>query len=306
MDAKFTKQTSDRNRKLARLVGAQAVEDGLFDTAFPGLAVSRISAPMPRMHMTYQPSLCVVVQGQKCIYVGQEVHTYNPLNHLVVPLAMPLEMEVAQATHENPMLGLGLQLDLALISELLLTMDESVPSFPAKQKSPKAIFVSPTSSAIQDALIRLMELLAQPADLHILGPGITREIYYRLLQSEQGGNLRQLVQNGSNGHRIASLIRFLNQNYEQPLSIEEIASHAGMSHSSLHQKFRDVTEISPLQYLKRIRLHHARVAMVEKGLSAREAGYQVGYANPSQFSREFKRMFGVPPGQMAQSIRDGA
>ena len=168
--------------------------------------------------------------------------------------------------------------------------------------SPKAIFVSETGPDLQDALIRLLESLDNPTDLRILGSNITREIFYRLLQTKQGEHIRKLVQSGSNGHRVASLIRFLNANYGEHLSIEEIAQQAGMSTSSLHQKFRDVTGMSPLQYLKKIRLHRARAAMVEQGLNAREAGYQVGYGNPSQFSREFKRMFGVPPGLMVKNL----
>jgi len=304
MALKNSQKTDQRSRKLARLVGAQATEDGLFPTASPGLAVSRISSPINRLPMTYQPSLCVVVQGQKKIYVGSETHTYNPLNHLVVPLAMPLEMEVAQATAKNPMLGLGLELDLKMISELLISMDEPVPISTSPNVCPKAIFVSPTSDDVQDALIRLLELLDNPTDLRILGPAITKEVFYRLLQSEQGRHLRQLVQSGSKGHRIAGLIRYLNANYGERLTIEDIAGQAGMSPSSLHQKFRDVTDLSPLQYLKKIRLHHARAAMVEQGLNAREAGYKVGYGNPSQFSREFKRMFGTPPGQLVKDLFD--
>ncbi|MCP4292251.1 MAG: AraC family transcriptional regulator [bacterium] len=294
----------NQSEELAQLVSKQVHEDGLFPTQCPGLVVSRTSVPMQRTPMPYQPSLCIVVQGQKRIFVGPDTYTYNPLNHLIVPLAMPLEMEISQASATNPMLGLGLELDLKMIADLLISMDEPIPDEEAAMKCPKAIFVSPTTSHIQDGLIRLLKLLDNPTDLRVLGPAITKEIFYRLLQSEQGGHLRQLVQSGSNGHRIAGLVRFLNANFGEKLTIEDIATQAGMSPSSLHQKFRDVTGLSPLQYLKRIRLHNARAAMVEKGLNAREAGYRVGYGNPSQFSREFKRMFGVPPGQMVKNLLD--
>ena len=293
-----------RTQKLAQLVAAQTREDGLFNTACPGLAVSRVSTPMPRLPIAYKPSLCVVVQGQKQIYIGSEVHTYNPQNYLVVPLAMPLEMEIKNVTPENPLLGLGLELDLKMISELLLSIDEPVSATTTPRKCPRATYVSQAVPAIQDALIRLLELLDTPEDLRVLGPSTIREIVYRLLQHEQGGNIRKLVQSGSNGQRVASLIRYLNSNYGERLSIEDIASQAGMSTSSLHQKFRDVTGLSPLQYLKKIRLHNARAAMVEQGLNAREAGYKVGYSNPSQFSREFKRMFGAAPGQLVKSLLD--
>jgi len=294
--------TDDRNRELAQLVDAMTATDGLFDTAWPGLRVSRISSPIARVPVTYLPSLCVVVQGQKRIFLGGETYTYNPANYLVSPLAMPLEMEILAATRNHPVLGLGLEIDLAQVSELMLSIDDPTAATPRSSCCQKALFVSQTGPAIQDALIRLLKSLANPTDLRVLGPAITREVLYRLLQGEQSGQIRQLVQNGSSGHRVAGVVRYLSENFGERLSIEDIAQHAGMSPSSLHQKFREVTGMSPLQYLKKIRLHHARTAMVEQGLNAREAGYRVGYGNPSQFSREFKRMFGVPPAQLVKEL----
>jgi AraC-like DNA-binding protein len=299
-----TKSTpdNDRSRELAELVGSLAKEDGLFDTAWPGLIVSRISAPVPRVPVPYKPSLCMVVQGKKNIYLGNKTYTYDPLNYLVVPLAMPLEMEVAHASRANPILGLGLEFDLTTISELLLNIDDSVPSSQTTDKNRQALYISRIGPTMQDALIRLLRLLPDPTDLRILGPSITREILYRLLQGGQGGQLRRLVSHNGSSHRIASVIRFLNEQFSERLSIEDIARQAGMSTSSLHHKFREVTGMSPLQYLKKIRLHNARTMMVEQGLQAGEAGYRVGYANPSQFSREFKRMFGLPPGQLVKDL----
>ena len=297
-----TDHTGDEGRELARLVGSIAGEDGLFETNWPGLLVSRISAPLLRQPIPYKPSLCVVVQGRKQIFLGERVYTYDPHNYLVVPMALPLEMEAARATTKNPVLGLGLDLDLTTISELLLNVDDPLLPLPAVSHGQPALFVSRVSSTLQGALIRLLRLVADPTDLRILGPSIVREILYRVLQGEQGGQLRNLVLQDSSSHRIAGITRFLNENYSERLSIDDIARVAGMSTSALHHKFREVTSMSPLQYLKKIRLHHARTLMVARGFNASEAGYKVGYANPSQFSREFKRLFGVPPVQMLKTL----
>jgi len=297
-----TDHTGDQGRELARLVGSIAAEDGLFETNWPGLMVSRISTPLLRQPIPYKPSLCVVVQGRKQIFLGQRAYTYDPHNYLVVPMALPLEMEVARATTKNPVLGLGLDLDLTTISELLLNVDGPPLTLPTVSQSQPAIFVSRVSSTLQGALIRLLRLVADPTDLRILGPSIVREILYRVLQGEQGGQLRNLVLQDSSSHRIAGITRFLNEHYSERLSIDDIARVAGMSTSALHHKFREVTSMSPLQYLKKIRLHHARTLMVARGLNASEAGYKVGYANPSQFSREFKRLFGVPPVQLLKAM----
>ncbi len=302
MEILNSEHSNHQSKELARLVGSIAKEDGLFETNWPGLGVSRISTPFPRQPVPYKPSLCIVVQGQKQIFLGNKGYIYNPFQYLIVPVALPLELEISQASKEKPLLGLGLELDLTTISELLLDIDESSqPFLPLKQNKP-ALFISRTTSSLQDALIRLFHLLSNPTDLKILGPQIVREIIYRVLQGEQGGQLRNLVFRDSGSHRIAGLIGFLNDNYEKKLSIAEIASFAGMSDSTLHHKFRDVTNMSPLQYLKKIRLHHARTMMIDRGLNSSEAGFEVGYSNPSQFSREFKSMFGLAPRQLIKSM----
>lgn len=302
MCAVESRSVDDRSRELAELVGSVASEDGLFETAWSGLLVSRVSEPVARQPIAYKPSLCMVVQGRKRIFLAGESYSYDPLNYLVVPLALPLEMEIPQASPEVPVLGLGLELDLAIVSELLLGVDDS--PLPVRKTGPgrQALFVSRTGPALQDALIRLLRLLDSPADLRILGPSVVREITYRLLQGGQAGQLRQLVLRDSGSYRIASLIRFLNENYHERLSTQDIARVAGMSTSSLHHKFREVVGMSPLQYLKKIRLHQARTMMMDRGLNAGEAGFRVGYSNPSQFSREFKRLFGLPPGQMMKNF----
>ncbi|MCK5396439.1 MAG: AraC family transcriptional regulator [Gammaproteobacteria bacterium] len=292
-------QISDRAEELTALMNSLVAEDGIFDTSWPGLQVARFSAPQARSPMPYKASICFAVQGQKRVFLGDEIYTYDPFNYLVVPMAMPLDLEITQASEQKPLLGLALEFDLTMLSELLLNIN--TPTKMVSQKQP-ALFVSPISFNVQDALIRLLRLLNKPADLQVLGAAIVREIYYWVLQGEQGDQLRHLLLRDSGSYRIVNLISYLNEHYTEQISIDEIAQIANMSTSALHQKFRDVTCMSPLQYLKKIRLHNARILMVERGIKASDAGFKVGYTNPSQFSREFKRLFGLPPVQMVKTL----
>ena len=292
-------QISDRVEELTALMNTLAVEDGVFDTNWPGLQVARFSAPIAKSPMPYKASICFAIQGQKRVFLGDEIYAYHAFNYLVVPMVMPLDLEITQASPEKPLLGLALELDLTILSELLLNMNTPAKRGNFNQPAP---FVSPISSDVQDALIRLLRLLDSPADLQVLGAAIVREIYYWVLQGEQGDQLRHLLLRDSGSHRIINLISYLNDHYTEQISIDEIAQIANMSNSALHQKFRDVTCMSPLQYLKKIRLHNARILMVEQGIKASDAGFKVGYTNPSQFSREFKRLFGLPPVKLVKTM----
>ncbi len=276
-----------------------AVEDGVFESNWPELQVARFSAPIAKSPMPYKASICFAIQGQKRVFLGDQIYAYHVLNYLVVPMVMPLDLEITQASPEKPLLGLALELDLAILSELLLNMKSPANKVNHHQPAP---FVSPISSDVQDALIRLLRLLDSPADLQVLGAPIVREIYYWVLQGEQGDQLRHLLLRDSGSYRIINLISYLNEHYTEQLSIDEIALIANMSTSALHQKFRNITCMSPLQYLKKIRLHNARILMLERGINASDAGFKVGYTNPSQFSREFKRLFGLPPVQMVKTM----
>ncbi len=291
--------TSDRVEELTALMNTLVVEDGVFDTSWPGLQVARFSAPIAKSPMPYKASICFAIQGQKRVFLGDEIYTYHALNYLVVPMVMPLDLEITQASPDKPLLGLALELDLTILSELLLNIKTPAKLVNHNQPAP---FVSPISSNVQDALIRLLRLLDNPEDLQVVGAAIVREIYYWVLQGEQGDQLRHLLLRDSGSHRIINLISYLNDHYNEQISINEIAQIANMSTSALHQKFRDITCMSPLQYLKKIRLHNARILMVERGIKASDAGFKVGYTNPSQFSREFKRLFGLPPVQLVKTM----
>ena len=287
---------------LVPLIEKYALEEGVTETEWPGLVLGRSSQPVPRFPLLYVPSICVVAQGSKHVYVADDHIIYDPLHYLVVALPMPLEAEIVVASAKEPFLSLALEIDVSMVGKLLLEMAEEEHRPEAKINPTQAIYASPMNDDLLDAIVRLLRALETPVDRRILGPGAVKEILYHILRGEQGSFLRALALSDSGSHRIAQIVRFLQENYNQSLDISSIARFAGMSNSTLHHVFEKIVGQSPIQYLKKIRLHQARIMIVSNGLIASEAAYNVGYNNPSQFSREFKRQFGLPPSRAAEIL----
>jgi AraC-like DNA-binding protein len=293
--------TSVRN-SLVPLIEKYALEEGVTETEWPGLVVGRSNQPVPRFPLLYSPSICVVAQGRKRVYVADEHIIYDPLHYLVVALPMPLEAEIVVASAEQPFLSLALEIDVSMVGKLLLEMAEEEHRPEAKINPTQAIYASPMNDDLLDAVVRLLRALETPVDRRILGPGVVREMLYHILRGEQGSLIRAIALRDSGSHRIAQIVRFLQENYNQSLDISSIARFSGMGNSTLHHVFENIVGQSPIQYLKKIRLHQARLMIVSNGLSASEAAYNVGYNNASQFSREFKRQFGMPPSRAAEIL----
>jgi AraC-like DNA-binding protein len=289
--------------RLAELVTRWAPHDGRHASPWPGLSFIRASRPSARLPVVYTSCLCFVAQGSKRAFVGDRIYTYDPTNYLVLSVPLPIESEIFQASLEEPFLSLALQIDPSTVTDLLLEMGDGEPlaSRPAAQRG---IFLAPRTASLSAAVERLVAALDRPLDRKILAPLAIREILYHVLAGEQGELLRAVALHDSRSHRIARVLRFLNTHYEEPLAISAIAREANMSPSTLHHTFKEVTSVSPLQYLKQIRLHQARLLMLREGTGAGEVAYRVGYSSPSQFSREFKRLFGISPTQEAQRLRE--
>ena len=290
-------------RSLADLISQWAPQEGRNYSSFPGLSFFRATRPSTRIPVVYESCIAVVAQGRKRAFLGDKVYTYDPQNYLVLSVPLPLESEIFEASPEEPYLSLTLQVDVTMVSDLLLEMasGELPPAW--RQPAQPGIFVSRMSEELSGAVTRLLTALGHPLDRRILAPIATREILYHMLSGEQGGLLRSVAMQDSRSHRIAQVLRFLNEHYGEPLEISTIARAAFMSPSTLHHTFKEVTSVSPLQYLKQIRLHQARMLMLNEGLSAGEAAHRVGYGSPSQFSREFKRLFGAAPTQEVERLR---
>ena len=282
------------------LLSALATAEGMQPSKLEGVQLMRASRPIPRTQVLYQPSIVIVGQGRKRGYLGDRVFTYDAHNYLVLSVPLPFECET-EATPEGPMLAVSIRVDLAVLGELLMKMDaaHAAPT-PAV---PQAIYSTKLDLKLSETTVRLLECLAEPSETRILGPQIVRELTYRVLCGEQGGALRAAAALHSRFGQVNRTVQRIHSEYARDLTVEELAETAGMSASAFHQNFKAVTSTSPLQYLKTIRLHKARMLMVHEGLRAGMAAEQVGYESSSQFSREFKRLFGASPLEETERVR---
>ena len=274
---------------------------GTHETFWPGLRLLRVNEPMARTSMVYESCVCLVARGNKRVHLGGETYRYDPMRYLVVSLPLAVEAEIVHATPEEPLLALVLSVDVAEVGQLLLEMKEA--DAPVGRRAQPGIYVSPIHAELADAITRLVAVATDPTRSKVLGPGVMREVLYHLLRGEQGERLRQFALSAGAGRSVARVVRHLQEHFDEPTDVESLARMVGMSASTLHRSFKDVTALTPIQYLKTIRLHQARVLMLSDGLNAGEAAYRVGYQSQSQFSREFKRLFGATPTQALQQIR---
>jgi len=270
-------------------------------TAIPGLSLFQREAPTPPTSYMYERSICVVAQGVKRVLIGDDAYVYDVHHFLITSVDLPMVAEVITASREKPYLSLLLKLDRHDISQLMV--DTNLPP-PRAQQSRRGMAIGKVTFPLLDALQRLIGLLDEPKDIPILAPMIRREIVYRLLVGDQGTRLRQMASAGSQSHQIARAIDWLKRHFTEPLRIEDLATHVNMSASTFHHHFRELTAMSPLQYQKWLRLNEARRVMLTEQLDATTAAFQVGYESPSQFSREYGRLFGAPPMRDIQTLRE--
>lgn len=243
----------------------------------------------PRVTAVYTPRIAVVAQGRKHVWLGDEHYVYDANNFFVVAAPMPVECQTT-VTEDEPLLGLWITVDPVVVGELMLAMGDVTNGEPRSFMSSMAL-----TDDVIDASERLVEALASPLDAHVLGPQIVREIVYRVLLTPEGNVLRLMTAHASRFGQIARVLRKIHTDYAKDLDVGMLAADANMGLTRFHQAFREVTATSPLQYVKSIRLHRARVLLMTEGLSAQEAALAVGYSSPSQFSREYRRMFGCSP-----------
>lgn len=267
--------------------------DSVTPSPIPELKLSWFSQPTTGVSLLYEPCLCIVAQGAKEVVLAGEAYPMQTAQFLLVSVDLPVDARVAQATDKLPYLGMQISLDPKVIGELLADGSAVASNGPAQ----RGLAVSDVEPPLLDAVARLVTLLDQPDDIKPLAPLILREITHRLLTSPQGLRLRQMAMAGAPVYRIAQAIRWLRDNFTSPLQIETLAKKVGLSTSSFHLHFKNVTAMTPLQYQKRMRLQEARNLMLSEKLDAAEAAFRVGYESPSQFSREYRRMFGAPPRQ---------
>jgi AraC-like DNA-binding protein len=286
--------------ELAGLIERATGTDGGHNTVIPQLRLYRFSNPTEPAEVMQQPAVYVVVQGRKQVSVGGETYVYDPSQYLAVSLELPAIGRVVEASPEKPYLCLTLQVDARELAALIV---ETGRPTPRDDHDGRAIFVSPMQSSLLSALLRLVELLDTPQDLPVMAPLILRELHYRLLQGKQQARLAETAIGEGRLRRVAGAIAWIKAHYAEPLQIETLATGANMSPSALHAHFKAVTAMSPIQYQKRLRLQEARRMLLSETQSAEAVAHEVGYASPSQFSREYVRLFGEPPRRDAARMR---
>lgn len=277
--------------QLAEAITRFADTDGIHDTAIPRLTLIRWSRTGEPIHMLQRPAVCIIAQGRKQVISGEALLTYGPDAYLVAALDVPITGMVTQADPAEPYLCFCLYLDPAILSEIVLTL----PARTDVAEGGPALSLHAIAPELADCATRLVMLLGQEQDAAMLAPLVEREMLYRLLTGPQGRQMRAIASPDSRMGQIGRVIGWLKQHFNEPFSADHLAGQAGMSLSSFHQHFKAMTAMSPLQYQKQLRLQEARRLMLSGHIDAADAGFRVGYDSPSQFSREYSRIFGAPP-----------
>ena len=286
--------------ELVERIGRALRQDGSAQP-LPGVYLYRHSVPLEQVYSLVEPSVCVVAQGSKEFLLGESRYRYDPFHYLLVTVDLPYVGQVLEASKERPFLSLRLDLAPTLVSEILV---EAGHVSPRTHADVRGITVSQVDGSLVDAMVRVARLLDDPDEAQVLLPLVTREIIYRLLKGEQGDRLRHLALLGGYTPSVARAVERLRQDFDQPLRIERLAHELGMSVSGLQHHFKAVTELSPLQFQKRLRLLEARRLMLGEDYDAASAAFRVGYHDASHFNREYKSLFGVPPMRDVQRLRE--
>ncbi|MEO0481769.1 MAG: AraC family transcriptional regulator [Planctomycetota bacterium] len=273
-----------------------APEPGVHPTLWPGLRLIHAKETTRRTAVVYEPCLCVVGAGAKQAWLNDELFRYDAEQYLVLSVSLPLECEIVEASAAEPYLAFALDVDTLVLGELIAELDElQHPTPDPKDAARRGAFATPMDSDIRDAATRFLRAAVDERESRVLGAGLYKELLFRVLQGSQAGPLRAIGRQDGRAARVSKVVRYLHAHFDEPVDMQTLAEVGAMSASTLHADFKAVTSDTPLGYLKKIRLIQARALMLHQGLGAAEAAYRVGYGSASQFSREFKRQFGVSP-----------
>jgi AraC-like DNA-binding protein len=286
-------------RRMVALMERLAPAEGYNLSALPGVRLLRSNRPLMRTPVLYEPGIVIVCQGRKRGFLGEQVYLYDAQHYLAVAVPVPFSMET-EASEMEPMLAIYLHLDLQLTADLLLELEARGL---AVQAEPKGMLSTPMDKPLATSVLRLLEAMIDPLETAILGRSLVREIYFRVLTSEQGASMRAALMRQGRFATIARALRKIHACFSAALDVEQLAAEANMSVATFHHHFKAVTATSPMQYLKSTRLHQARLLMIRNGTSVAAACASVGYQSSSQFSREFKRLFGRSPVQEVAYMR---
>src|ERR1700748_3588964 len=293
--------SSRSQKRMIALLRALAPDEGYNLTAIPSVRILRSNRALSRTPVLYDPGIVIVCQCGKRGYFGDQLYLYDERHYLAVSVPVPFNMET-DATPERPLLALYLHLDFVMAAELAAQIDREGGA--ERVQAPQSMMSTPMDEAMQASVLRFLEAMHRPLEATVLGPGLLRELYFRVLSGAQGSSMREALAMQGQFGRIGRAIRLIHTGYAQPLVVTQLAEEAGMSVPSFHSHFKAITQVSPMQKLKSPRLHQARLLMVRQHLTADAASHAVGYTSPSQFSREFKRLFGLTPAAEAKRMRE--
>jgi len=278
-------------------------------TAIDGVLLSASSRPGEPRASTTGTVMAIIAQGAKRLAIGDRVYDYGPGQYLVASVDLPITGHYTQASTDEPALGFGLILRPSAIASLLLDADATRASNPPRRAhhapAPPGLGVAEAMPELLDAVVRMVRLLDSPADRDILAPMTEREILWRLINGPLGQSVRQIGLADSSLTHVSRAVRWINEHYDKPFRVEDLARSCGMSTSAFHRNFQAVTALSPIQFQKQIRLQKSRLLLLGGGHDVATVGYRVGYDSMSQFSREYRRQFGLPPGRDAARLRAG-
>ena len=273
-------------------------EEGILETGIKGAALFRRDKPYKKRPQLYNPQIIILAQGKKNIFLGDEQFTYDPSHYYVQTVPLPVQCE-AVIEKKLPMLGMVISIDPQIIGEILYEMETPPPS---SRQVNRSLYDAPLSETILDAVIRLLKSMESKNETRILGPIFLKEILFKVLNGKNGEILRELAVNNRGFYQISRVINEIHEHYSQPIEVQTLAREAGMSATAFHASFKSMTSTSPLQYIKNIRLHKAKELIQQEGEKANAAAIRVGYESTSQFSREYKRCFGITPAKDRQNI----
>ncbi|WP_404824909.1 AraC family transcriptional regulator [Burkholderia gladioli] len=299
--AEHTELSASDRKRMITLLRDLAPDEGYNLTALPSVRILRSNRALSRTPVLYDPGIVIVCQGRKRGYFGEQLYLYDEQHYLAVSVPVPFSMET-EATPERPLLALYLHLDFTVAAELAAQIDREGTAEPVR--APQSMMSTPMDDAMQASVLRFLEAMHRPLEAAVLGPGLLRELYFRVLTGAQGASMREALAMRGQFGRIGRSLRLIHAAYAQPLDVAQLAGEAGMSTPSFHSHFKAITQVSPMQYLKSTRLHQARLLMVRQDLTAEAAGHAVGYTSASQFSREFKRLFGATPAAETRRMRE--
>ncbi|HWJ77541.1 MAG TPA: AraC family transcriptional regulator [Niallia sp.] len=287
--------------ELSSIISRFSVYDGVNQTSIPSTFLIRESRKTEPIHSVFQPSFCIIVQGEKEILLSTEQFNYGPADYIVSSVHLPVTGQVVEASFDKPYLALKLEFTPREILELLR---EAKTQIEQVKNTKRALYINRVEQQLLDAVLRLARLLENPKNIPILAPLYKKEILYLIMQGKHGSTLEQMAIEGSQINQIRHVIDYIKTNYASSFRIEELAEKANMSPATLHRYFKEVTNMSPIQFQKKLRLQEARHLLIAESIDAAEVAFQVGYESPSQFSREYSRMFGYPPKEDVKRVKD--